>query len=69
MPGVLYHASLNKMKSSKDMRPTKHCTTSYLSKHPELSPNIIYPLTGLASAKHHPSLHHMTQPEVSISQG
>ena len=59
---TLYHTSLKEVKISKDVRPTKSCKASYASITVHralfiLSPNITCPLMGLASAKHHVSLH------------
>ena len=62
-----------KAKINEGTGPTKHCKASYAST-PSLSmesylysPNITCPPMGLASAKHHVSLYHMTYPEVSTS--
>ena len=61
-------------KDQQRSRPTKHCMATYVNTPTPvywvlliLPPNIMCPLTGLASSKLHMRVHHMTLPEIFTS--
>lgn len=75
MSGVLYHASLNKVEFSEDLRLTKHWLPMQATHHCSLSPtnttNTLskHHVSSNAEAKHHKSLYHMTQPLLQVYIG
>ena len=70
-PGAVHcPVSMDEVKINEDARPTKSCKASYASPTSLSVESYFYSLqtSCVASARHHVSLYHITQPETSTSQ-